>query len=108
MKVRIASRRPKWGIISLEAFLAGMILTVSTAYAATICPLYWTQMQLEADLQNRLVIHAAVDRWHQETGTWPAALSDLAGYGAFQKSGLPFNPITGRPYQLDPVTHRLR
>ena len=106
MKVRITNHRPKWGIISLEALLAGVILTFSTAYAATICPMYWRQMQLEADLQNRLVIQAAVDHLHDEMGTWPENLADLAGCEVFQGNGLPSNPLTGRPYQLDPDTHR--
>ncbi len=55
MKVRLNNQKSIGAIARLEALLAGMILTVSTAYAATVCPLYWTQLQLEAQLRQRLV-----------------------------------------------------
>ena len=107
MKVRLTSGPLKRGIARIEAFLAGMILTVSTAYAATVCPLYWTQMKLEADLTNRQVIAAAVDRWHAEKGFWPQ--EDLADLGADANFDVPrTSPLTGRPYRLDPLTHHIR
>lgn len=49
-------------IIRLEAFLAGMILTVSAAYAATICPLVWTKMRLESETKNHSSLSDGVDR----------------------------------------------
>lgn len=109
MKVRLTGGPLKRGIARIEAFLAGMILTVSTAYAATVCPLYWTHLQLEADLHNRLAIHSAVDLWFQEKGAWPNAdLSDISADSQYL-GGVPLlNPITGQPYRLDPETHRLK
>ena len=107
MKVRLTSGPLKRGIARIEAFLAGMILTVSTAYAATVCPLYWTQLKLEAELTNRQTIAAAADRWHAEKGVWPQ--EDLADLSADTDYDVPrTSPLTGCPYRLDPVTHQIR
>lgn len=109
MKVRLSGQRSTGTIARLEALLAGMILTVSTAYAATVCPMYWTQLQLEADLHNRLVITNAVDRWYLENGDWPQDdLQDLAAQGEYLGHISLANPLTDRPYRLDPVTHRVQ
>lgn len=109
MKVRLTGGPLKRGLARLEPFLAGMILTVSTAYAATVCPLYWTHLQLEADLQNRLAINSAVESWFDENGSWPQDdLSDISADSTYL-GGVPLqNPLTGRPYRLDPATHRVR
>lgn len=108
MKVRLTSGRCHGAIARLEALLAGMILTVSTAYAATICPLYWTQLQLEEDLCYRLVISQAVQEWREEHGRWPQPdLAELAADGGCFQGGVPTSPLTGRPYRLDPATHRV-
>jgi hypothetical protein len=109
MRVRLTKTAPKCAFAHLEPLIAGLILTVSSAYAATICPMFWTQVQLEADLQNRVLITSAVDRWYLEKGTWPQEdLSDLAADPEFLSSGVPRNPHTGKPYQLDPVSHRVQ
>jgi hypothetical protein len=109
MKVRLTGGPLKRGLARLEAFLAGMILTVSTAYAATVCPLYWTHLQLEADLHNRLAINSAVELWFQEKGVWPKEdLSDISADSKFLGGIALQNPITGRPYRLDTQTHRLK
>jgi len=108
MKVRLTGGPLKRKLAQLQAFLAGMILTVSTAYAATVCPMYWTHLQLEADLHNRLAINSAVELWFTENGTWPQEdLSDISADSNYL-GGVPLrNPLTGRPYRLDPVTHRV-
>ena len=56
MKVRLNDRKRIGAIARLEALLAGAILTVSTAYAATVCPLYWTQLQLEVQLRQQAAV----------------------------------------------------
>jgi hypothetical protein len=109
MIVRLSGQKSNGTIARLEALLAGMILTVSTAYAATVCPLYWTQVQLEADLRNRVAITNAVDRWYLERGAWPQDdLQDLREKSPYL-GGIPTtSPLNAQPYRLDPVTHRLR
>ena len=56
MKVRINDQKRFGAIARLEALLCGAILTVSTAYAATVCPMYWTQLQLEAQLREQTAL----------------------------------------------------
>jgi hypothetical protein len=108
VKVRLNSRKSTGAIARLEAILAGMILTVSTAYAATVCPMYWTQLQLEADLRNRLAIAEAVDCWHRENGDWPHSdLRELAKASVLASDML-VSPLHGRPYRLDPQNHRIQ
>lgn len=109
MIVRLSQQKSSSSIANIEALLAGMILTVSTAYAATVCPMYWTQLQLEADLRNRVAIANAVDRWHLEHGNWPDDnLSDLRAE-SLDLEGIPLsNPLTGQPYCLESVMPRLR
>lgn len=109
MKVRLTKTAPQRAIAQLEALLAGMILTASSTYAATICPLLWTQAQLQADLQNRVLITGLVDRWYAEKGAWPSSdLSDIEADETFLAGDLPRSPVTGMPYRLDPVSHRLQ
>ena len=109
MKVRISARKSIGAIARLEALLAGMILTVSTAYAATVCPLVWTQLQLEAELRNRLAIATAVDCWYLENGDFPADdLKELAALPRHLENVSLESPLTGRPYRLDPTTHRVQ
>jgi hypothetical protein len=109
MKVRLNNDKSIGGFARLEALLAGMILTVSTAYAATVCPLYWTHLQLEADLRNRMAIANAVDCWYLETGTWPQDdLRDLSKQSPLLPDDALISPLTGEPYRLDPTTHRVQ
>jgi hypothetical protein len=109
MKVRMSEQKSIAKIARLEALLAGLILTVSTAYAATVCPMYWTQLQLDADLRNRLAITDAVECWYLENGDWPREdLRDVASSSPhLQGVGL-ICPLNGEPYRLDPVTHRVQ
>ena len=56
MKVRLNDDKRICAIARMEALLAGAILTVSTAYAATVCPMYLTQLQLDAQLRERMAV----------------------------------------------------
>ena len=56
----------------------------------------------EAEMQYRDEIKAAVERWHAETGTFPARdLSDIGMDATFFPNGLPLNPVSGQRYSLD-------
>jgi hypothetical protein len=53
-------------------------------------------------------INTTVERFHAETGAWPAVdLSDIAGHPEYFPEGIPNNPVTGAPYVLDPKTYRV-
>ena len=74
MKVRLNNQKRTGAIARVEALLAGAILTVSTAYAATVCPMYWTQLQLDAQLRERMTV--------AQSATLPSAEPILLGSAA--------------------------
>lgn len=52
-------------------------------------------------------INAAVERYHSERQAWPADLQQLSSEPKYLPDGLPVNPLTGRPFKLNPRTHRV-
>ena len=53
-------------------------------------------------------INNCVERYHAETGEWPAPdLSDIAGHPDYFPNGIPHNPLTGAPYAFNPDTYRV-
>jgi type II secretory pathway pseudopilin PulG len=50
-------------------------------------------------------INVAVERYKSEHQTWPEHIADLSTDPEFFPDGLPANPITGQPFELDPTTH---
>jgi general secretion pathway protein G len=59
-------------------------------------------------LYNHTEIDITVERYYLHTGTWPANdLSDIAADVNYFPEGLPACPLTGAPYSLDPITHRV-
>ena len=54
-------------------------------------------------------INSAVEHWVKEKGRWPLRdLSDIGSDKNYFPDGIPINPISGQPYQLDRVTHLAR
>lgn len=53
-------------------------------------------------------ISVAVERYKAEHQRWPVSIADLATDPEFFPDGLPANPLTGRPFELDPVTHSVK
>lgn len=65
--------------------------------------------KVQVDRHYRSSINTAVERYYLENGRWPAAdLSDFAYEGAYFPEGIPVSPLTGKPYELDPATHRVK
>ena len=57
---------------------------------------------------HRTNVNRAVERYHIETGSWPADdLSTFAGSHDFFPFGVPDCPVSGDSYRLDPTTHRV-
>lgn len=50
-------------------------------------------------------INVAVERYKSEHQTWPECIADLSAAPEFFPDGLPANPMTGQPFELDPTTH---
>src|SRR5690606_31898032 len=56
---------------------------------------------------NMATINSAVERYYIETGDWPADLTEIASDVNYFPDGVPVNPVSGDPYTLDAVTHRV-
>lgn len=63
--------------------------------------------QLAQHDQNKVMINAAVERYHRDKGYWPRTdLADIRDDRAYFPDGLPVNPIDpSRPYTIDAETH---
>lgn len=62
----------------------------------------------EVNKQNIAEINGAVERWYMENGAWPATdLSDIGVDPAYFPEGVPVNPVSGDPYELDGTTFRV-
>jgi len=53
-------------------------------------------------------INVAVERYKSEHQTWPERIADLLADPEFFPDGLPANPMTGQPFELDPATHSVK
>jgi type II secretory pathway pseudopilin PulG len=53
-------------------------------------------------------INVAVEKYRTERQTWPASIADLSQDPEFFPDGLPSDPLTGRPFELDATTHRVK
>ena len=53
-------------------------------------------------------INVAVERYRTELQAWPESIADLSTHPEFFPDGLPNDPLTGRPFELDPVTHSVK
>jgi prepilin-type N-terminal cleavage/methylation domain-containing protein len=57
---------------------------------------------------NRAEVNIAVEQWYIHTGTWPANdLSDIGVDTNYFPEGPPTCPVTGAPYAVDAVNHRV-
>jgi type II secretory pathway pseudopilin PulG len=52
-------------------------------------------------------INVAVERYYSEHKSWPTGVEELSGDPEFFPDGVPNDPVTGRPFVLDPQTHRV-
>ena len=89
-----------------------LVVLLIGGLAATIAPRAiqcTTDCALLACAQSVVRINLEVERWHSEKGTWPkAGLSDIGADVDYFPGGLPLCPVDGSPYELDPVTHRVK
>jgi type II secretory pathway pseudopilin PulG len=59
-------------------------------------------------VHNRTELNITVEQYYLHTGTWPANdLSDIGADVNYFPDGLPTCPVTGAPYRIDPMTHRV-
>jgi general secretion pathway protein G len=87
------------------------VVTILGVVAALVLPrvISGTDVAKEkACFHNRAEIGITVERYYMHTDAWPA--NDLADIGAnpnYFPDGLPTCPVSGQPYRVDPVTHRV-
>ena len=53
-------------------------------------------------------INVAVERYRTEHQAWPESIAKLSEDPEFFPDGLPSDPLTGRPFELDPQTHSVK
>lgn len=53
-------------------------------------------------------INVAVERYQSEHQAWPDSIADLSQDPEFYPDGLPSDPLTGRSFELDAATHRVK
>lgn len=53
-------------------------------------------------------INVAVERYRTEHQAWPESMADLSQDPEFFPDGLPSDPLTGRPFELDAATHGVK
>jgi type II secretory pathway pseudopilin PulG len=95
------------GISVMEILGAAVVLGIITAIVVPRLAASRDQANRKAHEEYKLQIDDAVERFYINENRWPA--NDLADIGAdsnYFPTGVPLNPMSGRPYVLDPVTHR--
>jgi general secretion pathway protein G len=99
-------RRPAFSLMELIAVVA--ILGI---IAALIVPRIIGGSDTAKDkacFHNRAEINITVEQFYLHNSSWPANnLSDIGADTNYFPDGLPTCPVTGQPYRLDPVTHRV-
>lgn len=87
------------------------VATIVSIIAAIVVPRVVVSEEVaKSTLRDHYVaaLNAAVERYHDENGAWPAAdLQELAGDAARYPDGLPTDPLTGRPFKLNLTTHEV-
>jgi general secretion pathway protein G len=53
-------------------------------------------------------INVALERYHARHGCWPESLENLASDPELFPNGIPNDPLTGRPFAIDPATRRVQ
>jgi type II secretory pathway pseudopilin PulG len=99
----------RWRRISMKKIVAAAV--VIGIIAAIVVPRVAAsrgEAKRQAHEEYKLQIDEAVERWYINENQWPATdLSDIGADSNYFPTGVPLNPISGRPYVLDPVTHRV-
>ena len=87
------------------------VATIVSIMAAIVVPRVVVSEEVaKTTLRDHYVatLNAAVERFHDEHGTWPAAdLKEIAADAARFPDGLPTNPVSGGPFRLNPKTHEV-
>ncbi|MBL7222791.1 MAG: hypothetical protein ISS72_02960 [Candidatus Brocadiae bacterium] len=107
--IRHTRRRPLSGSTRLRmliALLAASLLCLAFAPRLIVCAAGGASGA--ACTATVAYIHAQVERWHFDKGSWPMHdLSDIGADRNYLTAGVPRCPVNGELYTLDPRTHRV-
>ena len=103
-------RRQAFTLLELLA-----VVTILGIIAVIVVPRITTSSdtaKAKANLHNKAVINAAVERYYVDKGSWPATdLAEIdtggADYLDYFPDGLPANPVDGSAYTINATTHRV-
>jgi prepilin-type N-terminal cleavage/methylation domain-containing protein len=101
-----ASReRPAFSLLELLA----VVLIIGVIAAVVIGRISTTGATAKENAcnRNKAEINRVIERYHFDNAAWPADLSDIASLPDFP-DGIPVCPVSGAPYAIDPVTHRVQ
>ena len=83
-------------LATLGGFVAQRLATQRAGAAEVACE------------RNVAAVNRTIEKWFFDKGRWPADdLSDIAHDRAYFPSGPPRCPVTGAPYKMNRITHRV-
>lgn len=95
------------GVSLLEIVVAVVVVGVATAIVLPRVNASRESARQRAHEEFKLRINEAVEEFYINENRWPANdLSDIGADSNYFPAGVPFNPVTGRQYILNPTTHR--
>jgi general secretion pathway protein G len=93
----------------LELLLVVLLIGVIAAIGAPRILASQEEARRAANERNIANINLQVERYYQETGTWPKdKLDHIKNDPTYFPDGLPVCPVCGLPYQLDSLTKRVK
>jgi len=102
-------RRACQGSTRLKVLLG--MMAVSLLSVPTVPRVIVDAAGLASDMcaKNVADINTEVERWAFVNGCWPKdGLSDIAADPAYRVGEALLCPVTGKAYELDPITHRVK
>lgn len=106
MNISIRQKRRAFSIIEFFA-----VSTIVGILAAIVVPRVVVDDKLAQEKirdHYAAAINVAVERYRAEHQTWPESIADLSQDPEFFPDGLPSDPLTGRPFELDVATHNVK
>src|SRR5262245_12990847 len=101
-------RRPQAAFSLMELLAVVVILGIIAALIVPRLIPGTDTAKYKTCFHNRAEINITVEQYYMHTGNWPATnLSDIGVDVNYFPDGLPACPVSGQPYRLDPVTHRV-
>lgn len=86
------------GVTLIELLIVVLILAALSAIAIPRISQSATNAKANACYTNIDVLNSAIEMYNADNGSYPGALSTVAGNTAYFPDGAPVCPVTGNPY----------